>query len=131
MPLQAPPKRKTHPITWVAFFAHVGFAFYYIRQLSLPPIPVAVQFRSALLWPGLAVMFENTSDSPITFVATLTRPATNVTKSLALHPGPQDNEHSFTGWLVGEHGDQIALKNNSYKTWTGFIPWIQNGSPPT
>jgi hypothetical protein len=121
--VQAPQKRKTHPITWVILILLVSLAYYYSRQVSLPSLPITVQFRPALLGPGLVLMFENTSDSPITFVARLNRPATNITRSLELY-APAHRTVSIgsrDGWL-GEHGDQITLKNNNSQTWNGSIP---------
>lgn len=121
--LQTPIRRRTHPVTWAALVGLIGYLSYIAYQSNLPVIPVAVKYRPALTQPGLVLMFENTSSSPLTFVATLTRPATNNTRSLELLAGAHQTVSvaSRDGWL-GEHGDQGTLKNNHFQTWSGSIP---------
>jgi hypothetical protein len=120
---QAPTRRRTHPLAWMALAGIIGYFSYAAYQANLPKIPVAVKYRPALTQPGLVLMFENTSDSALTFVATLTRPATSNTRSLELLAGAHQTVSisSRDGWL-GEHGDQVTLKNNHFQTWSGSIP---------
>jgi hypothetical protein len=118
-----PAHRRTHPVTWLVLFGIIGYLMYASHESNLPKIPIAVKFRPALTQPGLVLMFQNTSDSSITFVATLLRPATSNTRSLELVAGPHATVSvaSRDGWL-GEHGDEVTLKNKNYQTWSGSIP---------
>ena len=122
-----PPKRKTHLVTWVVFFALIGVVFYYAlqdrHQQELKPLPIRTEFRPALIGPGLVLMFENQSDQSMTFLATLERPATNVIKTMELYTGPHGHVSigSREGW-IGQHGDHIKLENIKYRIWTGEIP---------
>jgi hypothetical protein len=121
------PQRKTHPVTWAVFFVLVGIVVWSsiksYHQSQLPPIPVAVQFRPAMLGQGLVLMFENKSGRPMTFLATLERPATGIAKKWELYAGTNGaaNISYRDGW-IGQHGDRITLENANYQTWNGVIP---------
>jgi hypothetical protein len=133
-PTAAPPppptgnqRRKTHPVTWAVFVVLVGVLFWYTlkskHESTLPALPVAVQFRPAVLGPGLVLMFENKSDHPISFIATLQHPALNEEKKLEVYVQARatSNIGSRQGW-IGQSGDRIELTNSSYQTWNGSIP---------
>lgn len=122
-PAARPARRATHPVAWLALVAIIGCLLYAAYQSNLPRLPVDVKFRPALIGPGLVLVFENTSGEQLTFVAPMNRPATNNTRSLELYAGPHQTVSigSREGW-VGEHGDQITLKNNRFQSWSGSIP---------
>jgi zinc ribbon protein len=126
-PPAAKERRKTHPITWVVFFALVGAVFWFTmksqHEATLPSMPVAVQFRPALLGPGLVLMFENKSGNAISFIATLQHLGLNDEKRLEVYVAPRSTTSigSKEGW-IGQRGDQIKLENSNFKPWTGSIP---------
>ena len=109
------------------FFVLVGIVFWSSIKSShnsqLPPIPITVQFRPAVLGQGLVLMFENKSGNAMTFVATLDRPATGVSKKWELYTGPNGNANiSYRDGWIGQHGDRVTLENRNYQTWNGSIP---------
>jgi hypothetical protein len=122
-PAIRPARRATHPVAWLALVAIIGYLLYAAYQANLPRLPVDVKFRPALVGPGLVLLFENTSGQQLTFVATMNRQATSNTRSLELYAGPHQTVSvgSREGW-VGEHGDQITVKNNHFQSWSGSIP---------
>jgi hypothetical protein len=119
--------RKTSPVTWAVFFALIGGIFWYSLQskheASLPPLPVAVNYRPALIGQGLVFMFENKSDGPVSFVATLQHPALNTEKRVEVYVPARGTTKlgSSDGW-IGQTGDRITLANANFQTWSGSIP---------
>ena len=124
-----PKKRKTHPIAWAALIVLIvlGVIGYYslgaLREAALPPMPVEVQFRKALLGPGLVLCVTNTSARHLSLLATLTNPTTKEAKGFRLDVAPHEKSEvgHLEGWVL-ESGDQIRITHNDYKPWQGSIP---------
>jgi hypothetical protein len=92
------------------------------HQSRLPPIPVMVQYRPAILGQGFVLMFENKSDHAMSFVATLERPATSVVKKWELYAAANGRANiSYREGWGGQHEDHITLENANYQTWSGLI----------
>jgi hypothetical protein len=119
--------RETRPLAWIAAGALIIYLSYAAikenHDAKLPPLPVNVEFRPALLGPGYVLRLQNTSDRPLQLMASLTHPAVNDTRKYdVLVPARSFTELShFNGWIT-QHGDRIALENSNFKSWTGSIP---------
>jgi hypothetical protein len=92
------------------------------QQSQLPPLPMVVKSRAALIGPGQVILFENQTDQPLSVAATLTRPATNLQRVYQIYTGPRGTKAigSTDGW-IGQSGDTITLVNNNYQSWSGSI----------
>jgi hypothetical protein len=125
-PAAAPQKRTTHPITIVvalALLAVVGWSsLNAYRKAQLPPLPMAVKSRPAVIGGGQVILFENESNQPLSVAATLTHPETNFRKVYQIDTGPHGSKAigALEGWS-GQSGDTITLANNSYQSWSGSI----------
>ena len=90
---------------------------------QLPPLPVSIEYRRALIGPGLVLKFYNNSGRPLQLLVILTHPSINVTERFALAIGP--NRHvdigKLNGWIA-QPGDQIVLHNVHYLTLRSSIP---------
>jgi hypothetical protein len=63
----------------------------------MPASPVSIEYRRALLGPGLVLLFYNNAGRPLQLLVTLTHPAINVTRQFALFIGaPIDMSMSAT-----------------------------------
>lgn len=119
---------KTSPLVWwVLAFIIVGVFFFTqsrgYKEKSLPPLPIEVGFREALLGPGLVLKVKNKSSSIITTLVTLKNPTTQQEKSYRLDipsNGITEVGHS-EGWVLA-HGDIIKIYNVQYQSWNGSIP---------
>jgi hypothetical protein len=120
-------RRKTHPITWAVFLVLVASVFWFTlksqHEAKLPPLPVDVQFRPALVGPGLVLLFENKSAGAISFIATLQHAGLKEERKLEIYVAPRSTTSigSREGW-IGQRGDQIQLENSNFKAWNGSIP---------
>ena len=127
----APPQptqaRKTHPVTWAVaaiLLPILGWDMWQSgREAKLPPMPVSVKFRPAVLEPGFVLMLENTSNQPLSLVARLEHPAVRDMKRVGLYVGPKSHVDvdKVNGW-VAKSGDRITLENSDFKTWSASIP---------
>jgi hypothetical protein len=132
-PADAPPfafsskGRKTHPATWAGIIAAACGATYFSHQwnheMALPTMPVAVQFRKAMLSNGYVLIVQNTSDKPLQVAARLSHPAINSGRrfDLFIEPHGHSEVSRFDGWVT-QPGDRITLENSNFKPWTGSIP---------
>jgi hypothetical protein len=127
LPVQGRKQRKTHPVTWVVFFALVGFLgwkeYQSVHESSLPTLPLKAEYRKALLGPGFVVQLQNTSTAAIPVVASLQHSSVNDLRRFDLYvpPGGSVEIGRLQGW-IGEPGDRITLENSNYQTWSGSIP---------
>jgi hypothetical protein len=126
----APALMTTRRPTLAAFILGVlilgGIAAFVINQqriANLPPLPVAVEYRRALLGPGLVLHVVNNSNRYLSLAATLSNPTLNQQRSYRLNVRP----NSFVevghreGWTL-ESGDKIRLTQSDYQPWDGSIP---------
>ena len=121
-------KRKTSPVTWAVVAALVLGLLWYsqsreFKEQNLPPLPVQVKYRSALLGPGLVLQVNNTADSPLFAMVTLTNPTTQSQKSFRIDvPGKGSSEIGHQeGWTLAP-GDSFEIVNKSFQTYRGSIP---------
>lgn len=86
-------------------------------------MPVAVQFRHALLGPGYVLILRNNSVQPLQLMASLTHPAINDTRSFDVYIPANGSTDigKLNGWIT-QSGDRITLKNSHYQPWNGSIP---------
>jgi hypothetical protein len=123
----APPQaRSTHPITLaiaLILLAAVGWSsLNAYRKAQLPPLPMVVKSRPAIIGSGQVIMFQNESNQPLSVAATLTHPATNLQKVYQIDTPPRGTKSIGTleGW-VAQSGDTITLANNNFQSWSGSI----------
>lgn len=123
----APAKRKTGLFTLFVLTVILLFVAWWLpkahRESNLPPMPIAVQTRTALTGPGLVLAVRNTSDSYLTFLVTLKNPTTTEEKSFRLDgpPGGVVEIGHKEGWALAS-GDNIKVTNNAYQNWQGVVP---------
>jgi hypothetical protein len=120
-------KRKTHPVTWLVLFVFMAGASWYTqtreyKEQSLPPIPVEVQHRPALMGPGMVLRVNNTSDKPLVALVKLSSPTTKQERSFRLDiPANGSSEVGHReGWVVAL-GDKLEVFNDAYQSWRGII----------
>jgi hypothetical protein len=121
-------KRKTSPIAWAALIAIVtGIAWYSqtreFKEQSLPPLPVEVRYRTAMLGPGMVFHVKNTSSKPLFAVVTLKNPTTREEKSFRIdlaRDGTAEIGHQ-EGWVLAP-GDTFQVFNEAFQTFQGSIP---------
>ena len=122
----SPQKRATHPITLVAalaLLAVVGWSsLNAYHKTQLPPLPMVVKSRPAIIGSGQVIMFENQSNQPLSVAATLTHPATNLQKVYQIDTAPRGTKSigSLEGWTA-QSGDTVTLANNNYQSWSGSL----------
>jgi hypothetical protein len=122
----APPRRSTSPVALVIAIALVVAIGWHslksFQQSQLPPLPMVVKSRAALIGPGQVIVFENQTDQPLSVAATLTRPATNLQRVYQIYIGPRGTKEivSTDGW-IGQSGDTITLVDNNYQSWSRSI----------
>lgn len=121
-------KRKTSPFAWATLLITVvSIAWYFqsssYREQSLPPMPIEIKYRSALLGSGLVVAVNNTSDRHLSILATFKNPSLNQEKSFRIDVPPHEKTEvgHREGWAFTS-GDSIMLTHNDYKSWKGSIP---------
>ena len=122
------PKVETSQSAWVVLtLVAIGIFWLFqtprFKELNLPPLPVEVGYRSALIGDGLVLKVKNISSRTLTILATLSNPTLNTEKTYNLTTAP--NEVSEIGHLEGwvlVSGDNIELSNSEYKSWQGSIP---------
>lgn len=114
-------------MAWAALVALVvGAVWYQVRESheqSLPPLPVEVKYRSALLGPGMVLQVQNTSDHPLFAVVKLRNPTTGVEKSFRIDmssKGSAEIGHK-EGWVLAS-GDTFEFVNEGFRSWQGSIP---------
>jgi hypothetical protein len=119
--------RKTTPVAWAALVALVvGAVWFQVRESheqSLPPLPVEVKYRGALLGPGMVLHVENTSDRPLFALVRLRNPTTSVEKSFRIDmssKGSAEIGHK-EGWILAS-GDTFELVNDGFRSRHGSIP---------
>ena|SRR3990170_6283355 len=126
-PEQPKLKRKTHPVTWAVLVVAIAGAAWYTqtrdyKEQSLPPIPVEVKYRPALMGPGLVLHVSNTSEVPLVALVNLTNPTTKQSKSFRLDiqaKGSTELGH-LEGWVLAM-GDELQISNDAYRSWKGSI----------
>lgn len=125
---QGSKKRKTSPVAWAALVAIVAGTAWFTQtrdytEQSLPPLPVEVKYRSAMLGPGMVLQVKNTSDRPLFAVVTLKNPTTHEEKSFRIdmpNNGSAEIGHR-EGWTLAS-GDTFEVFNEAFQTWKGSIP---------
>lgn len=127
VPVAQPPAKKTGLMTWFVLAVIVVAGFWYLpktqREASLPSMPTEVKFRPAMTGPGLVLMVKNTSDKYLTFLVTVTNPATNLEKSYRVDASPSGAvEVGYREGLMLSSGDKLKISNSDYQTWNGSIP---------
>lgn len=121
-------KRKTSPGTWAVLVAMlVGLGWYTqsraYKDQNLPPLPIEVGFRDALLGPGMVLQVRNKSPGMLFALVKLKNPTTREEKSFRLDitgKGMGEIGHK-EGWVVAS-GDTLEVFNDAYSTWKGSIP---------
>jgi hypothetical protein len=119
--------RRPSPLAIVAAAVILGaIAWFVINQqriASMPPLPVAVEYRRALLGPGLVLHVVNHSTRFLSLAATLTNPTLNTQQSYRLDVRPNGfvEVGHREGWTL-ESGDKIRLTQADYQPWEGSIP---------
>lgn len=121
-------KRKTSPVAWVALIAIIAGGGWYsqsrdFKEQSLPPLPVEVKYRSAMLGPGMVLQVNNTSEKPLFALVTLKNPTTHEEKSFRIDMpsrGAAEIGHR-EGWVLAS-GDTFEVSNDAFRTWKGSIP---------
>jgi hypothetical protein len=108
---------------WAVAIALLGYLGYQTHEANLPKLPVAVQFRRALLAPGYVLILRNSSGQPLQVMASLTHPAINDTRSFDVYIAANGSTDigKLNGWIT-QSGDRITLKNSHYQPWSGSIP---------
>lgn len=124
----APPQpRKTHPVVWVVAILLIPLlgvmAWNSHREASLPPLPVNVKYRHALLGQGYVLVLRNTSGQSLQLMASLTHPSINDTRRFDVYIAPNGSTGigRLNGWIT-QSGDRITLTNSNYQPWSGSIP---------
>lgn len=127
-PVHRATRRKTSPLAWVALavLVVVGLGYFLVPVFSkqrLPPLPVEVKYRQALLGPGLVLNVKNTSSRNLTIVATLRNPTLETQRDYRLQVAPHSESEvgHAEGWVLAS-GDQLVLSNAEYRSWEGSIP---------
>lgn len=121
-------KRKTTPAAWAGLIIVLGLVLWYsqsrnFKEQSLPPIPIEVRFREALVGPGMVLRVKNKVDRDLVALVKLRNPTTQEEKSFRLDiagSGYSEIGH-VEGWVLA-HGDEISIFNSSFRTWVGTIP---------
>jgi hypothetical protein len=121
------PKKKTSWFTWLVAVVLAVSAIWYFpkaqKEANLPPMPVEVKFRKAVLGPGLVLQVKNTSSRHLSLMVALKNPSTNQEKTYRLDAAPStavEVGHK-EGWILAS-GDQLQITHNDYKAWNGSIP---------
>ena len=84
-----------------------------------PEIPLTMSVRKALTGPGYVAVFNTTTKSPVSAIATLNSKSLGTTKRFELHVNP--TVASELGHLEGaviEEGDTITVENQSHSPLT-------------
>lgn len=125
---QKPPKAKTSPAAWVALIAIIVGVIYFFqsptyKEQNLPPLPVEVGYRSALLGPGLVLKVKNTSSRSLSIIGTFANPTTKQEQSFRMDipPNGESELGHKEGWAFAS-GDTLKLSHNDYASWQGSIP---------
>jgi hypothetical protein len=126
MPPIAAPRRPTSPVVLtIAILIAVMAAWSTWDAYSksqLPVLPMVVESRPAIIGSGKVIVFENQSDAPLSVAATLSHPATNVTKVYQIDTPAHGSKsiESLEGW-ADQTGDTVTLVNNNYQHWNGSL----------
>jgi hypothetical protein len=89
-------------------------------EQTLPPLPIEVKHRPALLGDGEVLQVGNQSKHSLMAIVTLTNPTTKQTKSFRIDIQPKkfaEIGHQ-EAWVIAS-GDQIAIANDAFQTWRG------------
>ena len=119
-------RRQTYPVVFaiaLVLVAVVGWSSWNsYRRSQLPPLPMAVLSRPAIIGGGQVIVFQNKSNQPLSVAATLAHPVTNLQRVYQIDTGPHGSKSigSIEGW-TGQAGDTITLVNNNYQSWSGSI----------
>jgi len=87
-----------------------------IGKSILPPVPVTVMQRDAVIASGKVAVFTNPGNTTISVVAIFKNPTFQQVKqfNLVLSPGETKEIGSFEGWTV-EPGESVELSSDGYK----------------
>jgi hypothetical protein len=82
-----------------------------------PELPIEINYRRALMGPGLVVSFKNASNRHLAVVATFYNPTLKKEDSYRLDLAPQIPQEvgHAEGWAFAS-GDSIKIIHNEYKT---------------
>jgi hypothetical protein len=121
-------KQRTSKLSWILLVAIIcGVLFFtqsrQFKEQRLPPMPVTVGFRNALLGPGMVLQIKNTSDRSIPVRVTVVNPSIKVGKTFRLDISARNTGEigHLEGWALS-HGDTLSIYNDGFKTWNGSIP---------
>lgn len=119
-----PTGKRLTPAKLAVIAALIGLLAWYAFQVSAPPLPVTVQFRSETRGSGFVLIFKNESDQALSFTATLGHAGQQEEKKKYAIQVPPRGTYELggsQGW-VGHSGDRISLRGSSFRVWTGAIP---------
>ena len=90
---------------------------------SRPEMPIELNYRKALMGPGLVIVFKNTSTRHLSMAATFVNPTLKKEENyrLDLSPGIVKEIGHIEGWAFSS-GDVIKLTHNEYKTKVHKLP---------
>lgn len=94
-----------------------------LKERNLPPLPVDVGYREALLGKGLVLEVKNLSNRTLTILAKLSNSTLQSEKRFNLTISPDETSEigHLEGWVLVS-GDQVELSNAEYKTLQTYIP---------
>jgi len=106
----------------VAFAALIIFADHK-HKTQLPPLPIEVKYRKAMLDSSLVVHFENKSGRNLEVLATFENPTMNQKKSfrISLDPNIPKQVGHLEGWAF-HSGDKILLHHAEYSDKMSSLP---------
>jgi hypothetical protein len=108
----------------IILFIVIGYVgVTHLREQSLPPMPVEVQYRKALLGPGLVLAVKNNSARQLSIVAMLNNPSLHQDRTFRMDIAAHGTTElgSRDGWTLAS-GDTIKLTHADYQPWQGSIP---------
>ncbi len=109
-------RRHKHPVLIflaVGLLAVAGLSSWKAyRQSQLPPLPMLVKSRPAVLGAGQVIVFENPTDQPLAVAATLSHPATNAWRSYQIYTPPHASRAigALEGWTA-QSGDCVFRRS--------------------
>jgi hypothetical protein len=94
-----------------------------VAQLQKKDLPVTLNFRKALLGPGLVAMFKNNSSTPLEVAAELSSQSTGERRTVNLViPANGIEQVGFQqGWPFAA-GQHIVLENGAYRSLEFTVP---------
>ena len=93
------------------------------KNEPLPPMPVEVKYRSALLGPGLVIEVRNMTSRHLSLIGDFRNLTTNQERSfrMDLSPNGEKSLGHLEGWVFSS-GDIVNLTHHDYAPWSGTLP---------